>query len=55
MSAITITSQYGMKTNLCRIPHNDNCCNQALAQACAVCSPEPRSMSEIAMLRQLSS
>src|SRR5206468_9000200 len=29
------------------------CCNQAIAQACAVCSPKPGSMSEIAMFRQL--
>lgn len=30
-----------------------NCCKQALAQACAVCSPRMRSMSVMAMLRQL--
>ena len=30
-----------------------NCCEQAIAQACAVCSPFCGAMSEIAMFRQL--
>lgn len=30
-----------------------NCCNQALAQACAVSSPFSGSVSEMGMLRQL--
>ena len=31
----------------------DCCCNQALAQACAVCSPKSGSMSAMGILRQL--
>jgi hypothetical protein len=33
--------------------HQVNCCNQALAQACAFVSPFWRSISEMAILRQL--